>query len=108
MSIPFAAGDFNVGVADGSDTAITLTASTGRVHVIYGIRWSYSAAPTGGGLTIVDDAGTPNTLFQIDIIAAGQDSIFFPEGKQISGGVITLAGGGGVIQGKLHIDHRLE
>jgi hypothetical protein len=106
-TIPFVSSHYAAGAADGSDTAITITAIAGRIHVIHGIRWSYSAAPTGGALTVVDDAASPNTLFQVDAPAAGYKEIVFDPPREVGQGVglvITLAGGGGVIRGRLAVD----
>lgn len=110
MSIPFVPGDYNAGAADGSDTVITYGAISDRRHVIAGVRWSYSAAPTGGGLTI-QMGSTPDTVYQLDITAAGPGEVSFdpprsaPANAQV---IVTLEGGGGTVRGRLHVDHSIE
>jgi len=107
MSIPFVAGDYDEGAADGSDTVITLTGIAGRIHVLHGLKWSYSATPTGGGVLIQDDAAIPNTLYQCDCGVAGKKHAVFDPPRDVGQGVglvITLAGGGGVVRGRLAVD----
>lgn len=82
---------------------VTLAADTSRRNGIASIHYSYSAAPTGGRLTITD-GGT--TVFNIDIIAGGENSLYFDPplaGLHNSAVVVTLAAGGGVVVGKLNI-----
>lgn len=67
---------------------------------IGGVIWSYSAAPTGGALSIDVDG---DIVMSIDITAAGPGAIYFPgEVKAKSGSTLTftLAGVASVI-GKL-------
>lgn len=52
MTIPFISGHYAAGAADGSDTVLSLAALSDRLHVLHGLKYSYSAAPTRGGLTI--------------------------------------------------------
>jgi hypothetical protein len=88
---------------------ITYAAETGRQHVIGGIWYSYSAAPTGGRLTIEDGAGT--VVFDLTITAAGPGSVSFDAPLCGSPGValvITLASGAGAVVGKLNAQHWLE
>ena len=78
---------------------ITKAAVAGRRWLIHNIQWSYSAAPTGGKLTITD-GGT--TIFDIDITAAGPGSVDLTlKGSLNSAVVITLASGAGAVVGKL-------
>jgi hypothetical protein len=71
------------------------------------LKFSYDSTPTGGGLTIIDDAGSPNTLWQVDIPASGPYVIEFDpprEWRRNTGLTITLAGGGGTVRGRLGVD----
>lgn len=90
--------------AGGGAAAITLDAETDISHVIRDVHYSYSAAPTGGGLTIKD--GATDVIFDIHITAAGPGSVLFGSGKQGTSGrsmVVTLAAPGGAVVGKLNI-----
>lgn len=87
-----------------ANTAVakTLAAVTGLRHILHGIQWSYSAAPTGGKLTVEDAVGT--TIFEIDITAGGPNNIDITlHGSINTAMVITLAAGGAGITGKLNI-----
>jgi hypothetical protein len=102
MGIPFDPNDTGVGGANAA-VAITFAALADRTHIIWQIDWSYSGAPTGGALTITD-GGT--TVFQVDISAAGPDSIIFAPPKKAklnSAVVVTLAAGGAGVVGKLNV-----
>lgn len=69
--------------------------------VLPAVVWSYSAAPTGGALTVTD--GT-STYFQITITAAGPGFIA-PLNFQMQENasmVLTLADGGAAVVGKLN------
>lgn len=73
-------------------------------HVITGVGWSYSAAPTGGNLKVEDGSG--NVVFSADITAAGPGEIIFPlpkRGAANTAMVVTLAAGGGGITGKVSV-----
>lgn len=103
VPIPAAVVDVNVPAAN-TAAVVTKVAVAATSHVITGVAWSYSAAPTNGRLTITD-AG--NTVFDIDITAAGWGSITFPVPK-VSAAVntamvVTLAAGGAGISGKVNI-----
>jgi hypothetical protein len=80
---------------------VTLAAPTrGRKAVAY-VVWSYSAAPTGGRLTMASGA---DTFFDIDITAAGPGALKpvpLP-GEDATSIVVTLAAGGGGVVGKLN------
>lgn len=81
---------------------ITLPASRKRGRMAGTIVWSYSAAPTGGRLTM---AGGGFGL-DIDIIAGGPDSITFQvpiHAMDDNDVILTLAAGGAGIVGKLNI-----
>lgn len=91
-----------------ANTAVVLTyaASTGFQHRIQKIVASYSAAPTGGGLTIQDGSGT--TVFQAHITGAGPVEFDLSPGLIGSEGtalIITLAAGGGSVVGMLNALH---
>ncbi len=82
--------------ATSSGTAATLTygAIQGQAHVLGGVAWSYSAAPTSGSLTVKDGS---DTVFQIDITAAGPGFVPFNpplKGKPKNSMTVTLADGG--------------
>lgn len=79
---------------------ITLSAKDERRHVVHFVQWSYSAAPTGGKLTITRGGVTE---FDVDITAAGPGgfNLYFA-GKVNEAVVITLAAGGAAIVGKLN------
>ncbi|HYV40101.1 MAG TPA: hypothetical protein VE988_30725 [Gemmataceae bacterium] len=101
--IPFSTADVH---APSSNTAavVTYAAVSDRRHVISGVAWSYSAAPTGGQLTIEDGSG--NTVFQIDITAAGPGVVYFtpPKNGTLNTALIaTLAAGGSSVSGKISI-----
>jgi len=86
---------------------ITLAAEAGRRHVVRYLAWSYSAAPTGGRLTVTD--GGTNKLV-VDITAAGQGSLNLTNGFQgavNSAVVATLAAGGAAVTGKLSLGSSL-
>ena len=84
-----------------SNTAATKTiaaVATAR-HVLTKLVWSYSGAPTGGRLTVVDGA---TTVFDIDISAAGPGSIGLMAPMSLNSAMaVTLAAGGVGITGKL-------
>lgn len=91
------------GPAADTDAVVTYTAEAAKRHVITGVAWSYSAAPTGGMLTITDDG---SEVFKMAITAAGPGSITFPRPK--AGGigtamVVTLAAGSGTVVGKVNV-----
>lgn len=104
------AGDAAMTVTGGSGAAATLTiaapaAGSGRFILIERVDWSYTAAPTGGGLTISD--GTL-TFFNIDITAAGQGSV--EVNRRITketNAVVSLLAPGGSVVGKVNVIARL-
>lgn len=90
--------------AGGAATTITLDAETDIAHTVREVHYSYSAAPTGGGLTIKD--GATDVIFDVHVTAAGPGSVLFGSGKQGTSGrsmVITLAAPGGAVVGKLNV-----
>lgn len=102
---PRAAAAANVHVPS-SNTAAVITyaaAGAGISHVISGIAWSYSGAPTAGNLKVEDGSGT--TVFSVDITAAGPGFIPFStplKGTANTAMIITLAAGGSGVSGKVN------
>lgn len=96
--------------AAGAAAAKTYDAVADKCHVISGVAWSYSAAPTGGRLTIEDGAGV--VVLDLDITTAGPDSVQFvppKRGTMNTALIVTLAAPGGAVVGKLNIlGHWLE
>lgn len=83
---------------------VTYAADASAAHIVSGIAWSYSAAPTGGNLKIEDGAG--NTVFSIDITAAGPGYIYFEPAKKgtlNTAMIVTLASGAGSVVGKVSV-----
>lgn len=79
---------------------VTLSAASAGRQFRY-IYWSYSAAPTGGQLSITN-GGTE--VFKLHITAGGPGFIPFPGtdvGSAGSAVVVTLASGGGSVEGTL-------
>lgn len=77
----------------------TIAAMVGIRHILMKIVWSYSAAPTGGRLTVTDGG---STVFDIDITSGGPGSLslMIPMVPN-SAMVVSLAAGGVGITGKL-------
>lgn len=77
---------------------ITLAATVDRCWIVHKVFLSYSAAPTGGKLTITDGTFTVD----VDIIVGGLQAVDFEfPGLVNTDVVITLSAPGGVIVGKL-------
>jgi len=95
----------SVAGAAGAQAQISYAAGAAGVqHCLGGIAWSYSAAPTGGGLKIEDGSG--NIVFQIDITAAGPGYIPFTppkKGTAATALIVTLFAPGGAVVGKLNV-----
>src|SRR3990167_10859241 len=74
---------------------ITLTAVPNMKHRLSYVAWSYTAAPTGGRLTIANGSG--NTVFDVDITASGPGALLPPDlvGSPNTAVIITLAAGSG-------------
>lgn len=95
--------------AAGAATTINIVANPDQFWALDWLAYSYSATPSGGGLTITI-AGT--TVFDLSIPAAGEGFISFDAAlyREVAGRnapmVITLAGGGGAVVGKLNIRYR--
>lgn len=98
--------------APGTNTActISMTADGGVTagvsvhnHYVSAVVWSYSAAPTGGRITIVDNANS--TVFDIDITAAGKQDVYFNPPLCLAAGSTTakiILAAGGAVTGKLY------
>lgn len=82
--------------------SVTYAAVTGHRHHAVVVAWSYSAAPTGGKLTIKDGV---TAVFEVDITAAGPGSIPLPpvRGTANTALVVELAAGGVAVTGKLNV-----
>lgn len=94
-----------------ANTAVALTyaAVAGRQHVIGDLIVSYSGAPTGGNLKVEDGSG--NTVFQVDIVAAGPTilPLELPRmGSPNTALIVTLAAGGSGVVGKINVGHWLN
>lgn len=96
------AADVAVGAAGGS-ASVAYAAVPNRQHKIAGVLASYSAAPTGGRLTVADGA---TTILDVDLTAAGPTPIALPrpmKGSTNTTLTVALAAGGGVIVPKLTV-----
>lgn len=93
--------------APNADTAavITLAAAAGTRHVVDKVFGSYSAAPTGGSLTIALTVAGSAVSLVVAITAAGPFDFDFPvplQGDENTEITITLAAGSGTVVGKLN------
>ena len=82
---------------------VTITGQAGRKIVVEQVIWSYSAAPTGGAITIAD--GT--TTLSWDVTAAGFNECTFSPPLAFASGAtvtVTLADPGGTIVSKLIVN----
>ncbi len=76
----------------------------GATNIIYGIAFSYSAAPTNGTLKVEDGSG--NVVFGPIVPTAGAGPIYFNPGLVGSGNtamIITLSAGGSGVVGHISI-----
>lgn len=98
-----AAADIHAPAAN-TAAVVTYAATAGVSHVIKGIAYSYSAAPTGGNLKVEDGSGT--VVFSMDITAAGPGFIPFDAAKKgtvNTAMIVTLAAGGVGVTGKVSV-----
>lgn len=85
-------------------TVVTYTAVANGRHCLDKVQFSYSAAPTGGRLTVEDGAG--NVVKDLTITAAGPLSVDLSMiGTPNTAMIITLADGGAAIVGKMNCGH---
>lgn len=88
------------------NTAVVVTVNgvAGQAVRITAISFSYSAAPTGGALSVVVNAVT---ILQLDIGAAAEFAVPLPDGGiecQVGqSAVVTLAAAGAAVAGKLNV-----
>mgnify|MGYP007071568101 CR=1 FL=1 len=100
--------DYNIG-GSGSAVSLTYAAAADTAHVIGGVQWSYSAAPTSGSLTIQSPSGS--TVFAVDVTAAGPGFMpFWPpvQGKTNTAMIVTLSSGSTGVIGKINATHWTE
>lgn len=104
QGVPGDVNSFATGTS-GASATVTITAPGAGLYILVErIEASYSAAPTGGRITVND--GT-NNIFDLDITAAGP-SAFVPErliGPNL-GVTVVLAGGGGSVVSKVNVKAR--
>lgn len=90
--------------AANTQVQITVNGVAGQTIRLTHLSGSYSAAPTGGTLTVVVNGVT---VYQADITAGGQFVIPLPDGGlQCQAGqnaVITLTAGGAAVVGRLNV-----
>lgn len=88
-----------------ANTAASIKAGrrSGHSVCIGNVAWSYSAAPTGGSLDIIDTQGVRE--YQVDITAAGFGGVLtggaWAEFESNADVTLTLAAGGAAVVGKL-------
>jgi hypothetical protein len=103
---PSVPGDPNA-VGSGSNPSVAITAPpTGQYTVIDQIDYSFSGAPTGGGLTVKNSAG--QTLFAIDVTAAGPGTKDFNPALRADTTADTLTVALTGTTGKLNVRARYE
>ena len=84
---------------------ITVPAVVDKRHTLHKLVWSYSAAPTGGRITVT---GGLNAL-DIDVTNAGPGSLSINYVCIANTDmVVTIASGAGAVVGKLYIEHMTE
>lgn len=95
--------------APGAAAVLTLPADPTHRHIVDSLAWSYSGAPTGGGITVADN-GT--IVFSMDIGISGAGQITFKMGLPAStfgnAVTITLAAGGVTVVGKINVESHDE
>lgn len=77
--------------------------AAGGRHVVTGVAWSYSGAPTNGNL-LIQSGGT--TRLSLDITGAGPGSVLYPTPTAGDAGAaltVTLSAGGAGVAGKLTV-----
>lgn len=90
--------------AGNAAAAVTVTAVTGKRILAATVTWSYSAAPTGGKLTVTGSG----TSFEVDITTVGPGTIDLMYACSAATDlVVTLAAGGGTVVGKVNVAYIL-
>lgn len=89
---------------------VTIPAPAAGISIVLKqIDVSYSAAPTGGSVTVTDGATVDD---KFDVTVAGQTNIPLPaEGLQCGAGnqvTVTLAAGGAGITGRVNVGYDLQ
>lgn len=83
---------------------VTVNGVAGQTQRLAGLSWSYSAAPTGGLLTVVVNGVT---ILQLDITASGPGSVPLAQGGLVCQAgqnvVVTLAAAGAAVVGRLNV-----
>lgn len=95
------AGD--LATATNAAATVTYPAVPGLRNAITSVLVSYSAAPTGGRLTVLDGA---TVILDADVTAAGPTTFQFARPLTGSAGTamsVTLAAGGGTVVGKVTV-----
>lgn len=98
-------GGQNANATAAANTAVvaTFAAVAGMRHTLTGCTVSYSAAPTGGRLTVADGGAT---VYDVDIIAGGPTAVPLPAngiaGAPGNAMTVTLAAAGAAVVGKLN------
>lgn len=103
---PAAAADYASGT--NAAAAVTLAATPYRSHLLYGLDWSYSAAPTSGLLSVTD-GGT--VVFAQAVTASGPGFHRWDPPKAFTRGnavVVTLAAGGAGVEGRVSLAGRSQ
>ena len=84
---------------------LTVAAQEDGKHIAHKITWSYSAAPTGGKLTVTGYG----TSLEVDITAGGPGSLdLYYVTATNTALVATLSSGGGAIVGKVNMTYTTE
>jgi len=85
----------------GAAATVVLPAVAAQAWILSQVMWSYSAAPTGGSLTIA----WGSVSIVLAITAGGPGQVLFPEPLRLpinTAVTITLAGGGGSVVGTVY------
>lgn len=104
VGIPAQTDLLAVGAGTNTACTIAMTADGNLNHYIGGIVWSYSGNPTGGRITVIDNAN--NTVLDEDVATSGPQQVRFPSPMCLAGGTtdgaVILAAGGNNVTGKVH------
>lgn len=89
----------------------TLAATSGQQWVLNNVRWSYSATPTAGSLTIAWTDPVAGNVSETYYIAAGGPGALMLGNRVFSTGsavTLTLAAGGSSVSGTVYVDAELQ